>query len=726
MTIFVARARAGRWLAASALCGALSTLAAPAAAQTDQSGNTLEEVVVTAQRRSERLVDVPITVTAVSGERLEASGVTATAQLNQVVPAFRLDYNGAFAQPAIRGVSTALANVGGGSAVGIYVDGFYNASPLTTDFDLLNVTNIQVLKGPQGTLFGRNTTGGAVLVTTTEPQATPTLRARASYARFNAFDGGLYASSGNDRAAIDLAALYRRGDGFMTDLTNGDKKIGKYETSAIRLGVKVNLNDTDYLLVRYAYSRRIDPMSVDWSVYQQDDGRFQTVGVLVPGAIWGRDSRHMASDPGFKPFFGSTTHTGQVTGKFDLGFATLTSYTQYRDERSKHDIEVDNTNLPLFRVSFNNEDRLRTQEFLLNSKSGGRLDWVAGVFVMDQTAGQPDFTIETPPLGYQYTTHINIRSYAGFLDATYHATDQLFLTVGGRYSYEKDRGFWSCAPIALAAGVCPNIGRVDVEGHWTNFSPRFVARYQLAEGSNVYASYTRGFKAGLMNVNGFQTDPIAPEKITSYEAGYKYARGRTRLDASAFYYDYKNLQVSSYVGTKSLTSNAATSKVYGGEVNLSQRITHELTVTAGMAYTHGRYTKYLTAPANVFDFTTGAFDNSPANASHNHMQRSPDWTGNLSADYVTPLAGGELALNGNAYYTSTIYFDPTNHQKQKPYALVNLRATWSPPGEHWSFGVFGDNVTNTKYKTQVLPNGLSAAVSWGTPATYGATIAYRY
>ena len=204
---------------------------APSYAQTASSAATasssVQEVVVTAQRRSERLQDVPITVTAVSGTSLAASGVTTSGALSQVVPAFRMDYNGAFAQPTIRGISTQIASVGGASNVGVYVDGFYNASPLTSDFALLNVTAIQVVKGPQGTLFGRNTTGGAVLVTTSDPSQTPEFEAQASYGNLNTLKTALYATGPlTDKIAIDLAAQYDSTDGYWTNIYTNDKKFG--------------------------------------------------------------------------------------------------------------------------------------------------------------------------------------------------------------------------------------------------------------------------------------------------------------------------------------------------------------------------------------------------------------------------------------------------------------------------------------------------------------------
>jgi len=725
----------------------------PTAAAAEQ---VIEEIIVQAQRRTERMVDVPLTMTNVTGEEMAKSGVDATNNLGQIVPAFRLDYNGAFAQPTIRGVSTALANVGGGSAVGVYVDGFYNASPLTSDFELLNVESIQVLKGPQGTLFGRNTTAGAVLVNTRDPSTETAARVNAEYARYNTYKAAVYGTTGlSDSVAVDLAFDYRGGDGFFENLTNSDDKVGEHKTWHLRTGIKWE-GDKGSAKCRYVHDGRDDPISVDWSVYEDSSsssasssGMFQTAAQTfgIPGAVWGTKRGELAADPGFTPEYWSKIDAYQLTLEYDLGFAELTSYTQYREEDSFHDIEVDDSSIPLFRVSFHNRDELTTQELLLNSKPGGNVDWVAGVFYMKQKAGQTDFTIETPALGAVYRTNIEIKSYAAFADATWHATDKVDVTVGGRYSYEEDDGFWDCLPLGVAIGICPPTDFVDENSD--DFSPRVSLSYSLTDQSSVYATIARGFKAALVNVNGFQTDAIDPEELLSYEIGYKMANPSTRFEVSTFYYDYKDLQVSTYVGTRSITTNAATSEVYGGEFSVSHDLTDELTVNLGVAYTHGRYDKYLTAPANIYDYvvdgldtagnpnptpgpnpipglTDGQSDNRPVDVSGNHMIRSPDWTGNLALDYTVEALNGQVNLHGNLYFSSKLYFDAANNNVQDSYQLLNLRATWSSADTHFSVSLFGNNITDEKYITQVLPNGYGTGVSWGSPRMYGISLTYDY
>lgn len=727
-----------RLMAATALCSAgLGTAFAqdsqPAAPAVDSG-----DIVVTAQRRSERLVDVPITVTSVSEETLQNAGISASSALAQVVPAFRLDYNGAFAQPTIRGVSTAIVNVGGGSAVGVYTDGFYNASPLTQDFEFLNVSNVQVLKGPQGTLFGRNTTAGAVLVTTSEPQQDMAAQVKFDYSSFDTIRSSAYVTGGlGGGLSADIGALYKYTNGWFTNLTDGNDHVGRGRTFALRASLKYEFDESgrNYVLARYIHSDVNDPTPMLWSVYQDPDGRFQSAAYAfnIPGYLIGRDNRHVATDPGFTPLFTSKVNAGQLTAKFDLGFASLTSYSQYRKEKAGQEVEVDNSSIPIFAVAFNNRDRLITQELLLNSNPGGRLSWVVGAFYMDQKAAQLPFGaiagVPIPGIERAYDINNRIKSISAFGDATLEATDNLFLTVGARYSVEKNSGYWYCYPEGALAGFCPApAGRDGPPDHtFKSFTPRAVLRYQLTPRSNVYVSVTKGYKAGLLALNGFQnTGFIKPEKITAFEGGYKLSSGGTRLEVSGFYYDYKDLQGSVYTGTSAITTNAASSEVYGGELSLYQALTPNISITGGLAYTHGRYKNYTGAPGNVFDYTTGTADNSPVDASGNRMIRSPDWTGNIGIDSNFDVGGGKLNLTANLYYSSKFFFDAANNNMQGAYTVANLRAGWTDPSDHFTLSAYINNVTDEAYIAQVLPNGPGTGVAWNPPRVYGISASFRY
>ncbi|HEY8352703.1 MAG TPA: TonB-dependent receptor, partial [Sphingomonadales bacterium] len=247
-------------VAATALALTLGVvLPCGAAAQTQVS--SFEEIVVKAQRRDERLVDVPISVSSVSEERLQAASVESLVSLPQMVPGLRLDYSGAYVQPTIRGVGSPLAGPGLNSNVAVYFDGYYVPNALASDFQLLSVSSVNVLKGPQGTLFGRNATGGAILINTRDPSFEPTMTARVSYARFNRANVSLYGSAGlTDTLAMDITAFYEEGDGFIRNINTGNKD-GEFDKWSVRSKMLYAPNDNVKLTLAYAHTEVDDPMA---------------------------------------------------------------------------------------------------------------------------------------------------------------------------------------------------------------------------------------------------------------------------------------------------------------------------------------------------------------------------------------------------------------------------------------------------------------------------------
>jgi iron complex outermembrane receptor protein len=276
-----------------------------------------------------------------------------------------------------------------------------------------------------------------------------------------------------------------------------------------------------------------------------------------------------------------------------------------------------------------------------------------------------------------------------------------------------------------------------------SFTPRAVVRYKPSEDSSVYASFTRGYKAGILNVGGYSQQPVKPEKINAYEAGYKYETRAFQADFAGFYYDYKNLQVSSYQNGAAQIRNAASSEIYGAEAQLRYKASDAFTVYGGAAWTHARYKSFENAPyysycdpaaAGALACTPVAFGGSgpgglvqtSTDASGFKMQRAPEFTGNVGASYGLDLGGGKLMLSGNVYYTSSFYFDPEQQFKQKAYELLSLRAQWTDPSDRYTVAVFGDNVTNKRYQTQVLFNTLGTGAVWNSPVTYGIELGAKF
>lgn len=747
---------------ASAIALSPATFAAHAGAQDAEAAaveSSPSEIVVTAQRRAEKSVDVPITITSLSASTLTEAGVRQLSDISKVVPALRFDKAGVYTQPTIRGVGTAISTSGGGPNVATYVDGFFLPSAAATDFQLMKANSVQVLKGPQGTLFGRNTTGGAILVTTADPSETAEGEFRATYGRFNTIEVQSYATTGvAPGLAFDIEGLYRSSDGFQRNIVNDDDKVGKYNRWSIRTGLKAEISPDLSLLVRYSHSQADDPTALMHNSFVDRSGQRWTYQ-FAPAGTYATRPNEVALNPEDGVGAKINTDVLQATLKADLGFANLTSYTQLRDERVNSVQDLDATALPFFTIGIGSNSKTFTQELILASKAGSPLQWTTGVYYFRNRDDWPT----RAKLGSADWTRNGAsgtlsQAIAVFGDATYEVTPELFVTAGARYSHDwvTDAYFQRALTAAAFEDVngnaqpfdpsVPLYTRIDVPKLKNNrVTPRFVVRYKPDDSSSLYASYTQGYKAGLLNVGGYSFRKVKPEKINAYEVGYKYSQSGITAEVSGFYYDYKNLQVSSFQAGTARIRNAASSEIYGIEAQMSARVTPDFTLSGGIAWTHARYKSFRNAafyqfcdpaaalrspvactPMDMGGFGPGALVETVTDASGFKMQRSPEITANLAASYGVDVAGGRLNLSGNLYYTSSFYFGVAEQFRQSKYALLGLRAEWVDPSEKISVALFGDNVTDHRYRSAVNYASLGIGSVWATPATYGVTFGVKY
>ncbi|MFA7584618.1 MAG: TonB-dependent receptor [Novosphingobium sp.] len=618
---------------------------------------------------------------------------------------------------------------------------------------MLNVQNIQVLKGPQGTLFGRNTTGGAILVQTAEPSTEAAGQARLSYGRYNEVRGQAYATFGlSDRVAIDAEGLYSGGDGWQRNISNG-KRVGDYENWSVRLGLKADLTDDISILLRYQHDDNDDPRPLLPSGYRDSAFGSGAPFFAAPGEITYRKNEvALGSFPTDREYFRAKANLYQATIRADLGFANLTSYTQYRKEDVDAAIDGDYYATEIYQLGLPNDNKTFSQELLLTSKPGGRLQYTVGLFYFENTDTYRVYFDYFPAFGLtersdvsRFGSSTTTRSYAAFADFTYELTPQLFVTAGGRYARDQIDGAYFIAPFDF-----PNRNFIKTfnpaayeAARQEHFTPRLVLRYKPTDDTSIYASYTRGYKAALLDVGGGSGNYVRPEKITAYEVGAKYDGDRVSLEGSAFYYDYKDLQVSLYRFGQAQILNAAKSEIYGLDAQVRFDVTDSFQVAAGGAWVHARYKRFQdapvytpclttlspTAPAGFENCLTGgiSFPVVPAQLTNTTMQRTPEFTGNLAMTYRTELAGGELVLSGNLYYSSSFFFGPSGIQfRQGGYETLSLRAQWTDPSDRFSLAFWGDNVTNSRYLTQVQYNNNGVGGNWSKPTTFGVEFGAKF
>jgi iron complex outermembrane receptor protein len=677
--------------------------------------SSVSELIVTAQRRSEKLEDVPISMVAMPQARLEAAGAQNFLDISKVVPGVSINRVGAFTQPAIRGVTTKVAGLGAENNVAVYVDGFYRNNSVGLPSDFANVRQVEVLRGPQGTLFGRNATGGAILITTADPSFTPTINAKASYGSHDEGVVSFYGSMGvTDRLAFDVSLYTRESDGWITDQATGRPTNPQAQHNA---RVKLLFNATDDLTLQLTleHSEVTDATMTNYTFYQH---------ARLPGA---RDPN--VTSVSVHPTTKAMANAAYLKATYDFGPVKLTSLTSYRQERDRIISDLDGSYVVNASATSKYYDRPETftQEINLGSQSTGPFDWVAGLYFFHDD-GERTQTLQT-----SNQAQITTQAWAAYADASWHVNDKLTLTLGGRYSVEEKQ-FVQSTPLRPA----PPTKIVEGEGDWNSFTPRAAIRYEITESQSVYASYSQGFKSGVFNLTPNVTVGLAdPEKLTAYEVGYKIARPGWYLNSSVFYYDYADIQVSSYNGTTTVLTNAASSTIYGADLEFAADLTDEFRLTLGGAYTHAEYDEFLNSPTSApIDPTDPLSLNVTAfqDWSGNQMIRAPEWTANANLTWRRDFAIGEISLSGNLYYSSeyapsTDAEDPITGERrllQPDYTLLTLNARWTSPDRRWTATLYGRNVTDTEYRIGADTTTYGDWAIYGEPATFGVILGYSF
>ncbi|CAN7442857.1 TonB-dependent receptor [Phenylobacterium sp. LjRoot225] len=741
--------------------GQTAATSLPAPATAEAGVNLAGEIIVTAQRRSERLVDVPMSVAALSGETLAKAGVTNTLELAQVTPGLELPMYGAYTQPSIRGISSAGSGLADSSNVATYVDGVYQPSQSGQLADLPNVESVQVLKGPQGALYGQNATGGAIIINTIQPSFTPKGLLSASYGNYDdkAVRGWVTGPITSQLAGA-LAAAFEDRDGFNRDLLRGgrDKGLRSHQVRGKLLWTPVG--ETSFTLNAFA-TKRYDSTPYAGQAYNN-------VSIATPvAAFFGTP---LPTEPhqfahNLQPDVRIRTAGVSLLGKIPVAdIGTVSTVTAYGKVKVTDFQDSDETGVNLAALSdfvVKQHDIIQEVNFL--SRKFGGLTVSAGLFYMFNAEKYDPYTFTfyggapypaTPPPVATFGNHTqNKRNYyAGYIEGNYELTDALTLTLGGRYSSERQKVYGAALPD-------PNM-YPDPRGGFTfnKFTPRGVVRYKPNEDATVYASVSQGFKSGFVDANAVHpcydatlgratqcippTDPVRPEVVTAYEVGYK---GRLSdafsFSVAVFHDDYKNIQVFVYrPSTGSQYLNAAKAKIDGVDFDSSFKVSPDLTLGLGAVVLDAKYKRFANAqafvpygtlidgvPLTCADSFPGGNCSVSVDASGARMMRAPKLTLTANVDYEHQLAWGRIGASANLKYNSGFYFDPVEDIKQGRYTLLNAQLFVEPAGLRGvRLSVYGKNLTNKDYLASVLESTVSDAVSYAAPRQYGVQVEYRF
>lgn len=772
------RGAASAWLLAAVLSAAAPSAAVAQTAEPapDEDQTTVEDIVVTARRFEERLQSTPVAVSAFTSEGLEEAGVTALTDIATAVPNLTMSATGAGSGGAsnpqiyMRGIGQVDFLITTDPGVAIYVDGVYYARATGSAFDVLDLERVEVLRGPQGTLFGKNAIGGAINLVSRRPSDEYGGQLQVTAGEFNRTDV---------RASVDLpisedvrarvSGVWQLRDGFTDRILVGDDMGDQDQVGGRAHFEWTPSSDLSFTFILDGTSARQNSANTALMSFDPSAG----LAPLWIGLVAIPNGLSLPIVNAETPFENSST--GPNVSNLDLWGASLAadwdfaehttfrSITAYRALSAEFGRDGDNSPSQYIHTDNVVDQHQFSQEFqLLGGDSDSALRWVLGAFYFDEWArdtndvrlasglwsaleGLPGPVIPLSPapcptlciggvgnplnalfdLDFDIYNRIESQSYAVFGQGTYQFADRWSLTAGLRYTEEEKTYFLFHQRVN--AGV-PIIPPTTVSADFDDLSPRLGLEYQAADGLFLYASASRGFKSGGFNGRPTTTSEVqsfGPETLWSYEAGVKFDSSdrRLRLNLATFFNQYDDIQLTS-VGADSTgnliltTENAGLAEAWGVEAELTAIPVEGLSVSATLGYIDAEYTELNPGATVTLDTA---------------FMKTPEWTANLAAVYSFPLPDnlGELSLRGDWSYRSKVYNDPVNTEAiaQGALNLFNARLSWRDPSERFELAVFGTNLSDERY----IVGGISAADSFGTiegnfgrPREWGVSLRYSF
>jgi iron complex outermembrane receptor protein len=697
--------------------------ASPPAAPTAAAPVAAGDIIVTAQRRSERLRDVPLSITALSAQSLANSGIVNTSELATVTPGLKWDHIGAFSEPAIRGVSTQLTQAGNETNVATYVDGIYQLSSTGGGFDLPDVSRVEVLKGPQGTLFGRNATGGAIQVVTLDPQDTFQGMASASYENYNTKTFKGYVTGPITQGLeFGLAGYYSDSDGYYDNLLTGRDHVGGVKSRLVRGKILIDPWSNFSILATAYYSKRDDPGGSAIVPLNGNTSARNLPGAVVPGPYqWAFNNL---------PVDTVESWGASVKALWKLDAGTITSLTGYTHVLTNLTVDGDFAYAPGAGQNYiyaPQREQAISEELNFVSRKMGILSFVGGFYYYNGYGADDPLDLQLPTLNVYIWAKQRAIAYAGYGEVYLDLTDKLRIIGGLRYTSETR----SLIGAQTFTSAQPNL--VDLGKRTDNkFTPRVSIKYALTDRTNIYFTFSQGFKSGAFNsssVTAPQTG-VKPENITAYEAGIKGRIGPLDVSTAGFYYNYKNIQLSAREVVNglelSVLQNAAAAHIYGGDIDATLQVSPNFSVRAAAAYLHAKFSSFPNGVVNA-PLPTGAGNGTAfEDLTGDTLIRSPKFTLTVTPNYATEAFGGKLNLSSTLFYTTKFFLDNADRVRQPAYAQLAANASWTPDGSKWTFSMFGKNLTNKAALAGALISTGGDGVTYVPPRTYGGSFAVKF
>ena len=744
-------------------CGAIATFAALCsagagtvafAADPPQPSNGLDEIVVTATKQANKISDTAAAISAIGSDALGGGGIQNILDLSAAVPNLSVGDQFGVNRTFIRGVGLTSIDLGADGAVAFLQNEAVIARPAEQLTGFYDLERVEVLRGPQGTTYGRGATAGVVNLVTKKPTdeldgyANLTLGNYSSKIFEGAIGGGL-----TDRVSARIAGKYEKHDGYGENLYTGNP-VDNRDAYALRASFRIKASDTVMIDLVGDYFHE-DDFNYGFHYFGPTVTSEQAIPARIFGGttifdhggdirnIWSRtdatNQRHGSS---------ATAIVDWKPGDFDL--KSVTSWRHFKrfnqDDLGVSDAEFFGQN------NYNEESTSYSQDFTFSGQAAG-IDWLAGLsyfheknpgsvrvpltnlfaYVSYDVANGAFTCSPRVPVGppcslldnanYLQQGTVTTKAYGVYIQGTKEIAPNLKLTLGARFNDEKRQGVGTFEFDVLPVPIVST----DKEKSWSAVTPKALLEYRTAGGSLVYGSVTRGFKSGVINI-GSQNPAINPEYVTAFETGFKtkYLDNRATFSAAVFYYDYKDLQVG-FVDASSVvqTVNAAKARNYGVELESEAKLTDQFDVDVALTYLNAKYKEFLQGDYRKnFEQT---------NLAGNYLQNAPKYSGHLGLTYKVPLAtAGKVTLHGETVFSDRVYFTEFNNAdaSQGSYALLNFNARYEAAEGHWSVSAWVRNATDRLVQANnIISAPLYASVRVGTlmpPRTYGVTLGVKF
>ncbi|MGE4322138.1 MAG: TonB-dependent receptor [Sphingobium sp.] len=716
---------------------ALAQTAAPAQPQAvgQDSGGAFDEIIVTAQKRAESIQDAPLSISALGAQALSQRNISDITNIGSLAPNLNVNSPNGNTHITIRGIGAENTQPGFEASVAFHLDGVYISRPSSTADGLYDIDRIEIVRGPQGTLYGRNATGGAVNVITAGPTDTLDGFGKVTVGNYGAVQtegavGGPLAEGISARIAFQTVDR----DGTGTSGVEGNKtKINDRKTRAVRAKLKFEPGDTFTLLLAADYFWQSDNGGLmNW--IRRGNNERPLVGTELGGVVASNTLRNSASD--LAPHTWKENWGLAATAEWQISNdVTLTSVTGYRNTDYRNQWDLDQTNLTLSQLYDHEASKSFSEELRLSGNVGDRLNFVLGGYYFHEKVRSTSlaaFSNAVPafggvPLedselkqGYGIDSKLVTDALAAFGQIGFEFNDYIGIDVGARYSWErKKKPFEYYAfdltrpfdpandPFACPCTSTPPVGGVmpqsimPVKDSRTAFTPKVTLRAKPKDDLLLFATYSKGFKSGGYALGTQSTEAFKPQQLSGFEAGVKadWLDRRVRTNITAFSYRFKNLQVQKIVNDPPSVAveSAGKAKLYGIEAELMVMPVDDLKLNVNAGWLRSEYVEF----ANVDPTLEGTSlpGQGVVSRKGNRLSQAPEYQISAGIEYTFRPDWGDLTFRGEGHFTDRIYYTPFNTVEfsQGPTEIFDLFVTFVPRDSKWTLGAFAKNITDKEY-----------------------------